>query len=95
MTMADAGIGEAIAVAGILASVGTAVYSSEQAKKLAPKTPQMPVAPKEADVTSLESSQAQAQRQAETAGGTILSNPSDNKRNIGTAVQPPKTLLGA
>ncbi len=93
--MADFGIAEGIALAGIVAGVGSTVYSSQQAKANRPKAPTLPVEPKVADIGSMESSQAQAQRQAETAGGTILSNQSDNKRNIGTAVQPPKTLLGA
>ncbi len=93
--MADFGIAEGIAIAGIVAGAATTAYSAQQAKANRPKAPQMPVEPKLADVGSMESSQAQAQRQAETAGGTILSSPSDNKRNIGTAVQPPKTLLGA
>ncbi len=87
----------------LIIAAGSAAYSAHEQHKLA--SAQRDAAgkaadalknqPKGADVGSMESSQAQAQRQAETAGGTILSNPSENKRNIGTAVQPPKTLLGA
>ncbi len=92
---------EGIAVAGIVASLATTVYATQKQEELAqksrPKAPKLAPVTHEADVESMETSQAQAQRQAETAGGTILSDPNENKKSggsMGTAVKPPTTLLG-
>ena len=85
----SAGVGVEVASLA-LAAYGT--YQASQAGKNVPKLPQTPV-PKLPDTGSLANANAQADIQAKTAGGTILS---DQKRNIGDGnAGVRKTLLGS
>lgn len=92
--MADFGVAEGIALAGVLASVGTTVYAASQ-KAPGPKMPKVPEAPKLPETQSMVATAQQADLRARSAGGTILSDQNKNKQLIsdgGTAVR--KSLLG-
>ncbi len=92
--MADGGVVEAALITAAI-STATTVYATQQAKANAPKAPQIPEEAKAPNVSSFATSQQQAETAARTAGGTIKSDPSENKRQIGTAPTPPRTLLGS
>lgn len=92
--MADGGVVEAALITAAV-STATTVYATQEAAKNAPKAPQLPNEPKPANTSTLATSQQQADQAARTAGGTIKSDPNENRRQIGTAQQPPKTLLGS
>lgn len=92
--MADGGVVEAALITAAV-STATTVYASQEAKANAPKAPVIPEAPKQPNVSSFAASQQQSEAAARTAGGTIKSDPEENRRQIGTAPTPPKTLLGS
>jgi hypothetical protein len=91
-------MGAAVAIPIIAAAVTTAgtVYAANQAKKNQPSmpTPAADPTPKLADKGAFASSQEQAQRQAETAGGTIFA--ARDKNLVGSDPNGQrKSLLGA
>lgn len=92
--MADGGVVEAALITAAV-STATTVYASSEAAKNAPKAPAIPNDPKPADTSTFATTQQQAEEAARTAGGTIKSDPNENRRQVGTAPQPPKTLLGS
>lgn len=87
------GISPAIAIAATLASTAATVYSASQANK-GPNLPKAPTAPKLPERKSLISSRQQADRMAQTAGGSILSDPKANAGITDGANATRKTLLG-
>lgn len=96
--MADAGVVEIAALALTAASTGAEVYQASQAGKGIPKpatpanTPKSPIN----EIGNAQTQQQQAELQAQSAAGTILSNPEKNaNRQIGTNPSAPmKSLLG-
>lgn len=90
--MADGGVVEAALITAAV-SAATTAYTASTVK--GPEAPKLPNDPKPADVGSFATTQQQAEQAARTAGGTIRSDQNENKRQIGTAPTPPKTLLGS
>lgn len=85
--MADFGVGEVIALAG----VATSAYAASQAG--GPKAPKVPVTPKLPESKAVAASTDAAEAQARSAGGTILSDQRKNAVGDGAnAVR--KSLLG-
>ena len=73
-------------------SAGYGVYSGEQAKKEAGKTPQLPNEPNPADTGDMAGQMLAAQKMAQSAGGTILSK---DKGMFGSdTMSQRKSLLG-
>lgn len=80
-------------MAGVLASVGTTVYAANSTPK--PVMPKLPPAPKLPDTKGMAATAQQADIQAKTAGGSILSNQRQNQQQIGDGASTVrKQLLG-
>ncbi len=90
--MADAGVGEGLLIASLVASTGASIYAAQQAgqgPKL-PKTP--PPGPKAPTTDPAAMQQNQADIQARTAGGTILSGKGGAVGDAANSTR--KSLLG-
>lgn len=89
-----------MAAAVPVAALGVAAYSAYQAHAasvaagMVPVPQQVPTGPLNANANSTLNAQ-QADLRAQTAGGTILSNPNqDQRRQIGSATGVMKTVIG-